>query len=56
MQNYYTAKDAAATIGIEYSTLLARIRKGKIKAEKFGWAVMVSATEVKRAKDKEDKK
>ena len=53
MEGYTTAKAAANTIGIEYCTLLSRIRKGKIKAKKFGWAIMVPDEEVKRVKQEE---
>jgi excisionase family DNA binding protein len=54
--DYMTIKQAAAIIGIEASTLNARIRKGKIKAEKVGWNKFIHKNEVKRAKSVEDKK
>lgn len=50
LDNYMSTRDAAIAIGIEYPTLMARIRKGKIKAEKIGWNKLVHKDEVKRAK------
>lgn len=48
--DYMSAKDAAAEIGISYQLLMSRIRKGKVKAEKKGWAVFIHHAEVARAK------
>lgn len=53
--DYMTIKQAAALIGIEPSTLNARIRKGKIKANKVGWNKFIHKDEVKRAKRVEEK-
>lgn len=50
-----TIQQAAAVIGIEPSTLAARIRKGKILAEKVGWNKFIHTDEVKRAKKAEEK-
>lgn len=47
------AKSAAMEIGIPYSRLMARIRKGKIKATKLGWSTLVSKKEVAKAKAEE---
>lgn len=54
--DYMTVKQAAAYIGINTSTLTARIRKGKVKCEKVGWSKFIHKDEVKRAKQVEDKK
>ena len=51
-KKYLTAKETAEKLNITYPTLLARIRKGKIKAEKFGWALMVPVKEVERHLEK----
>ena len=47
--DYVSAKDAAESIGITYQLLMSRIRKGKISAEKKGWAVFIHKDEVARA-------
>lgn len=51
MDNYLTAKEAATELGLQYSTLLARIRTGKVKATKRGWAVFIHRDEVRRVKN-----
>lgn len=53
LDNYVTTREAAASIGIEYSTLMARVRKGKIKSIKMGWSTLIPKDEVKRAKKAE---
>lgn len=53
LEEWMTTRQAAGVIGIEYSTLMARIRKGKIKAEKKGWATLVHRDEVNRVAKKE---
>lgn len=55
MDEYLTAKEAAEEIGIRYPTLIARIRAGKIKAMKRGWALFIHKKEVKRAKHADTK-
>lgn len=55
-KDYMTVRQAAGEIGIEPSTLSARIRKGKIAAEKVGWNKLIHIDEVKRAKEVEEKK
>ncbi len=58
IQDYVTAKKAAEIIGIEYSTLIARIRKKKIDAKKLdgAWNLLIHKDEVKRAQQAEEKK
>jgi hypothetical protein len=48
IEDYIPAKDAAEIIGIEYSLLMARIYKGKVKSEKMGWGVIIHKDEVER--------
>lgn len=55
LRNYMTPRNAAIKIGIEYSTLMARVRKGKIKSIKMGWSTLIHKDEVKRAKREEKK-
>lgn len=52
---YMSTRDAAAEIGVEYTTLMARIRKGKIPAVKKGWSTLVHIDDVKKAKLQEKK-
>lgn len=54
LDDYMTAKDAAAKIGINYQLLMARIRKGKIKVLKKGWATLIHQDEVQRAKEEQE--
>lgn len=56
LKDYMTIQQAAVEIGIEPSTLAARIRKGKIIAEKIGWNKFIHKSEVKRAKQVEETK
>lgn len=56
LDNYMTTQEAAAAIGIEVPTLMARIRKGKIKVQRKGWIVLIHKDEVKRAKKVEEQK
>lgn len=50
LQDLCTAKEAAIEIGINYQLLMARIRKGKIKTVKKGWAVFIPRKEVEKQK------
>ena len=55
IKDYLSTQEAAAEIGIPYETLMARIRRGKITAEKIGWNKVIHKDEVKRAKkDQQD--
>lgn len=47
-KKYLTAKETAEKLEITYPTFIARVRKGKIKVERFGWAIMVPVDEVAR--------
>ncbi len=47
-EDYLTAREAAHMLGLEYSTLMARIRKGKVTCIRRGWAVFVHRLEVER--------
>lgn len=47
LDEYLTAREAAKAMGITYSTLLARVRKDKIKSVKVGWALLIPKSEVK---------
>lgn len=50
INDYLSTQEAAAEIGCSYETLMARIRRGKITAEKIGWNKVIHKDEVKRAK------
>lgn len=55
LQDYFSTQEAAEAIGITYSTLMARVRKGKIEAKKIGWNKVIHKDEVNRAKkDQQD--
>lgn len=49
MGHWYTAKEAAALLNLNYHTLLARARRGKYDAEKFGWSVMFPKSTIDKA-------
>lgn len=55
LDDYMTIQQAAAEIGINASTLSARIRKGKVEAHKVGWNRLIHKNEVNRAKLVEEK-
>lgn len=55
LDEYMTTQEAALEIGIPYSRLMARIRKGKIPSIKKGWTTLIHRNEVKKAKLKENK-
>ncbi len=51
-EQFYTAKEAAALLGLKYHTLLARAHKSPTKYphEKIGWALVFHKNEIdKRA-------
>jgi excisionase family DNA binding protein len=48
---FYTARQAAERLGINYHTLLSRARRGAIKCYRFGWSVMFDKKEVDDAAD-----
>lgn len=50
MREYLTAREAAQETGIAYFTLLARIRKGTVKAEMANRTVLIHRDEVIRVK------
>lgn len=54
MEDYVSAREAAKELGLTYHALLARVRKGQIKAERVGWAVLIHQDEVKRVRDLND--
>lgn len=55
-EDYLTTQEAAKELGIEYPTLMARIRKGKIEFVRNGWSVFVHKDEIARVKRLEGKK
>jgi excisionase family DNA binding protein len=46
---YYTAKEAAERLGVNYHTLLSRARRGAIRSYRFGWSVMFGKDEIDAA-------
>ena len=58
LNDYIPAKQAAEEIGISYSLLMARLRKGKIPFIKpgDGWAVFIHKKDVAQAKNDQAKK
>lgn len=54
MRGYITAREAASELGMNYHTFLARVRRGKIKAKRFGWVIMIPVNEVKRVRANAD--
>lgn len=53
---YLTAREAADAMGINYSTLIARVRKGKIESLKRGWALFIPKSEVNKNQEKQGPK
>ncbi len=50
LEDYLSAHDAAAAMGIEYKTLLQRISRNTVGAVKVGRTVLVPKEEVIRVK------
>ena len=56
LNDYVPARQAAEEVGISYSLLMARLRKGKIPFIKKGWAVFIPKGEGAQAKKDQDAK
>ncbi len=50
MREYLTAREASEETGVAYFTLLARIRKGTVKAERANNTVLIHRDEVLKVK------
>lgn len=46
---YYTAKEAADILNMNYHTLLSRARKGTFPCERIGWAVLFRKDDIDAA-------
>lgn len=46
MAKVYTARQFGEEVGLEHLEVIRRIRKGDIKATKFGWNWVIKAEEV----------
>lgn len=52
MPEYYTAKEAAAVLGIKYTTLVSQVHAGRYKSRKFKSLLLLNKKEIdKAAKD-----
>lgn len=54
MKDLVPAKEAAKKLGIAYSALTARTRRGKVKAIKIGWALFIPRIELERLLEEKD--
>lgn len=50
MPDLLTARQAAEELGLNYHTFLSRVRKGKIKGQRYGWSIMFSRSEIDKQK------
>lgn len=48
-ESLYTAKQAAAILGLKYTTFMARANAGVYKIERYGWSVMFNKQEIDKA-------
>lgn len=46
-----TAREMATQLGLEHKEIIRRIRRGDIKADKWGWNWAIPATEVSRVRE-----
>lgn len=46
MKSYFTVHEAALKLGVSAVRIRAMIHSGKIKAERFGWALSIPAEEL----------
>lgn len=51
MATVVTAREAGERLGLEHLEIIRRIRKGDIKAAKFGWFWTIEVGEVERVKN-----
>jgi len=54
LEDYYTAKEAAAVMSIEYKTFLMRVSRGKIKVARIGPMIFVEKTVIHSLLDDQD--
>jgi len=50
MARIYSARQFGEEVGLEHLEVIRRIRKGDIKASKFGWNWVIKESEVERVK------
>ena len=50
MNNYYTAKESAEKLGMNYHAFMQHVYRGELKAVKFGWGVFIHKDEFRRFK------
>lgn len=51
MDEYLTAKEAAAELGLKYHTFMSRCRRNRIPCVRKGWAVFVKKSDVERVRE-----
>ena len=51
VNDYLCTKDAAKELGVSYHTIMARIRKNKLKSIKVGWQHFIHKDDIERAKN-----
>jgi hypothetical protein len=50
MNDYYTAKECAEKLGMNYHAFMQHIYRGELQSKKFGWGVFIHKDEFKRFK------
>jgi excisionase family DNA binding protein len=50
VDDYLTAQEAATSLGMNYHTLIARIKRKEIEATKRGWQWFIHKNEVERVR------
>lgn len=51
MDEFLTAKEAAAELGLKYHTFMSRCRRGRIPIVRRGWAVFIRKEDVQRVRE-----
>ena len=51
MAKVYTARQFGEEVGLEHLQVIRRIRKGDIKASKFGWNWVIKEEEIKAVRN-----
>lgn len=51
MATFLTAREAGERLGLDHLEVIRRIRRGDIKARKFGWNWAVPSDEIERVRE-----
>lgn len=56
LDDYLTPREAADRLGLNYHTVMARIRRGQISTIKRGWNVFIPVSQFEKVEDVDNTK